>query len=65
LKGALGVFGAIRDKRKIIGRTSERKPDSSWAQKGIAKNFRAKEKDVLEMIKRLEAMIMKIAHAKS
>jgi hypothetical protein len=44
-------------------RIIERKPDSSWAQKGIAKNFRAKEKDVLEMIKRLETMIIKIAHA--
>jgi hypothetical protein len=39
----------------------ERKPDSSQAQKGIDANFRAKEKDVLEMIKRLEAVITKVA----
>ena len=44
-------------------RIIERKPDSSRAQKGIATNFRAKEKDVMEMIKRLKGMIIKIAHA--
>ena len=50
----------INGKYRII----ERKPDSSWALKGIA-NFRAKEKDVLEMIKRLERMIIKMAQGKS
>jgi hypothetical protein len=44
-------------------RIIERKPDSSRAQKGMATDFRAKERDVLEMTKRLEEMIMKIAHA--
>jgi hypothetical protein len=48
----------INGKYRII----ERKPDSSRSQKGIAPNFRAKEKDVLEMIKRLERMIIKMAH---
>jgi len=44
-------------------RIIERKPDSSRVQKGMATNFRAQERDVLEMIKRLEGMIMNIAHA--
>jgi hypothetical protein len=48
----------INGKYRII----ERKPDSSWSQKGIARNFRAKEKDVLEMIRRLERMILKIVN---
>ena len=51
----------INGKYRII----ERKADSSWAQRGIATNFRAKEKDVLEMIKRLERMIIKMAQGES
>ena len=47
----------INGKYRIV----ERKPDSSRAQKGSGPNFKAKEKDVLEMIKRLEKMIIKIA----
>ena len=50
----------INGKYRII----ERKPDSSRVQKGMATNFRAKEKDVLEMIKRLERMIIRIAQIK-
>ncbi len=46
----------INGKYRII----ERKPDSSQAQKGIDPSFRAKETDVMEMITRLEAMIINI-----
>jgi hypothetical protein len=47
----------INGKYRIV----ERKPDSSRAQKGSGPNFKAKEKDVWEMIKRLKMMIIKIA----
>ena len=47
----------INGKYRIV----ERKPDSSRAQKGMATNFKANEKDVLEMIERLERMIIEIA----
>ena len=50
----------INGKYRII----ERKPDSSRAQKGISTNFKTEEKDVLELIKRLERMIIKIAQTK-
>jgi len=42
-------------------RIVERKPNSSKAQKGTELDFKAEEKDVLEMIKRLEKMLLVIA----
>ena len=46
----------INAKYRIV----ERKPDSSNALLGKKPNFKAEEKDVLEMLKRLEIMIKKI-----
>ena len=47
----------INGKYRII----ERKPESSQAIKGIDADFKADEKDVMEMVKRLERMIASIA----
>jgi len=47
----------INGKYRIV----ERKPDSARAQKETGADFKAEETDVLEMIRRLEKMIMKIA----
>ena len=47
----------INGKYRIV----ERKPDSARAQKETGANFKAEETDVLQMIRRLEKMIMKIA----
>ncbi len=49
----------INAKYRII----ERKPDSSKALLGKEPGFKAEEKDVLEMLKKLEAMVKKIEHA--
>jgi len=46
----------INGRNRIV----ERKPDSARARKGAGANFKAEEADVLEMIRRLEKMIIKI-----
>lgn len=59
-KNICGIEAAqfeINAKYRIV----ERKPDSSKAQKGIDPDFKAEEGDILEMIRRLEKVVIRVA----